>query len=366
METRHFILIILLLLLPFTGCKKDDITPNYPSDTIQDEDFKKYLLERFDTNKDGHIDLHEAEAVKEIDCSGNFTSLKGLEIFTNLEKLTLAIFSVADSLDVSKNIKLKELHVHVPLKTLDLSKNVDLEKLSLNGASLENIDISKNTKLQEFYFHAAGVGKSLEKLDVFNNVDLEILVCNYLAAPNLNISQNKKLIINYGDVSYIDIMQNSNLAYFDFSGTKISGDIDIRHTKIDTIICNTLIKSLNAKGLKTLKMVSCISEIPFVDLSESTIEELNYYIRTGYRDNYSTEPATLLLNDCHSLKQFIYEQKQITIGNYDVRNGALTIEAVNCKSLEVFQSNFLASLKINNCPALKDLKCVGTFEEIDL
>ena len=55
---------------------------------IPDANFKSFLLENFDTNKDGNISLPEAKAVKKLDCSGkNIKSLDGIEKFENLEYL---------------------------------------------------------------------------------------------------------------------------------------------------------------------------------------------------------------------------------------------------------------------------------------
>ena len=430
MKTKYFIFFMLFLILPLTGCNSDEPDPNFPSNAIQDEDFKQYLLEQFDTNGDGVIDFNEAEAVRAIDCSDvqrSFTSLQGLEIFPNLEKLTLRNISGVDYLDISKNTRLKELYVNVALKALDISNNIELEKvacfglyfetfdiskniklkelsldnlavkslgtgsnvnleklffrgfssiesldlskniqlkeLCISGSKIEEIDLSNNIELKEFYGNSYDE-KSLKKLDIFNNTNLEILDCKITESSTINLSQNKALrrfIINGVNISFIDISQNGNLEYFDFSQTNITNEIDIRHTKIDTLICNSLIKGLKANGLKTLKKVACSSEAIYIDLSESTVEEVSYYRRERFD---SVDPASLLLNDCHSLKQFIFEQGSYS--GYDTHSGALSIEAANCKSLEVFQSNFLASLKIDNCPALKDLKCVGTFEEIDL
>lgn len=55
---------------------------------IPDANFRTYLLEKFDINRDGMISLAEAKRVKEIDCSGrNIKVLDGIEKFANLERL---------------------------------------------------------------------------------------------------------------------------------------------------------------------------------------------------------------------------------------------------------------------------------------
>lgn len=55
---------------------------------IPDVNFKAYLLENFDKNKDGLISLSEAKRVQAIDCSNkNISVLDGIEKFANLKKL---------------------------------------------------------------------------------------------------------------------------------------------------------------------------------------------------------------------------------------------------------------------------------------
>ena len=76
---------------------------------ISDMNFKSYLLESFDTNKDGRISLSEAKAVKEIDCSNrNIKDLTGIEKFENLERL-ICSDNQLDELDLIYNTKLNWL-----------------------------------------------------------------------------------------------------------------------------------------------------------------------------------------------------------------------------------------------------------------
>jgi len=84
---RNFILKVnvCLAFLLITGCAGKDSKVFVK---IPDANFKAYLLENFDQNKDGNISLKEAKAVKEIICSGkNIQQLNGIEKFVNLEKL---------------------------------------------------------------------------------------------------------------------------------------------------------------------------------------------------------------------------------------------------------------------------------------
>lgn len=76
---------------------------------VPDANFKSYLLENFDTNKDGLISLSEARAVKKIDCSNrNIENLEGIEHFVNLERL-ICNDNKLDELDLRYNKKIKWL-----------------------------------------------------------------------------------------------------------------------------------------------------------------------------------------------------------------------------------------------------------------
>ena len=76
---------------------------------IPDANFKAYLLENFDADKDGYISLSEAKAVIEINCSNrNIEALDGIEKFENLERL-VCNDNQLDELELRYNKKLNWL-----------------------------------------------------------------------------------------------------------------------------------------------------------------------------------------------------------------------------------------------------------------
>jgi hypothetical protein len=122
---------VLLILFMVAACNTDDeprndITPI----NIPDEIFFKYLLDNFDANKDGKLSTEEAGAIKEIIFSKDEfidVSIQGLDYFKNLEKLTLKLISVGDTLNLSNNTKLKELYINnTQIQYLDISMNTQL------------------------------------------------------------------------------------------------------------------------------------------------------------------------------------------------------------------------------------------------
>ena len=100
---NKIVLIISVLSVMFllTNCSKEVEIP--------DANFKAYLLEKFDANKDGKISLSEAQKVTEINCSGrNIQDLTGIEKFVNLERLNCCNNQL-DELELRYNKKLEWL-----------------------------------------------------------------------------------------------------------------------------------------------------------------------------------------------------------------------------------------------------------------
>ncbi|MDR1814846.1 MAG: hypothetical protein LBR18_08390 [Tannerella sp.] len=98
------------ILLSACGGKgaKSNNDANTPVE-IPDANFGAYLLENFDQNNDGVITVSEAEAVKDINCSGKeIADLTGIEKFANLESLNCSNNKL-DELELRYNKKLNKL-----------------------------------------------------------------------------------------------------------------------------------------------------------------------------------------------------------------------------------------------------------------
>jgi Leucine-rich repeat (LRR) protein len=131
--------------------------------------FASYLFNNFDTNNDDVLSKAEIEAVTEIDIShgGNgayynlganyddglyedydeLTSLKGIEVFTNLEVLNCSYNDIY-TLDLSSNTKLRELDCSSNyMYTLNVSGCTALESLKCSGNAFTKLDLSNNSKL---------------------------------------------------------------------------------------------------------------------------------------------------------------------------------------------------------------------------
>ncbi|MDR1645790.1 MAG: hypothetical protein LBS05_08230 [Tannerellaceae bacterium] len=408
-KTKGF-LIILLILSAMAGCNKNEVTPEVPAipkEDFPDKAFYDFILKNFDTNKDGIISIEEANNVKQIDCSSlanpqnSFTSIKGLEHFTNLEKLNLSGVHGTDGalfdLDLSKNVALTELFIsnasiktvnisnspllkivradNSKLEALDVSRNTLLEILDISRNGIKSIDVSKNTVLKELYCARGDLlGEKYTKmaeLDVSANSQLEVLNCSANKLTKINITKNpelKDVDISENDIAFLNLTQNNELKKLNTSNTQVPF-LDIKNTLIDTLYCRAergLLSSLDAKGSKTLKLVEC-SFVEKLDVSESSIETI-VFRDTKHAYDYYPQKTTFLLNDCPNLKEYYYRLDiEYPRGSEEALNaGDIDLDISHCASLTKFYSNVLQNIKIDDCPKLKELTCKGGFDDIDL
>ena len=183
--------IILCSLLSFIllGCDGDDIDriENIPMENIANENFKRYLLENFDTDKDGLISLTEAEAVTEMNCPGfsGLYSLDGIQYFTNLKvfKFSNGTSDVRD-LDLSKNTKLEELYCsNSHITSLNLSKNIALRILDCSNNKLTTLVLPESLEVLNCS------DNDLTSLDITKCVMLKSLNCSDMKITSLDLTK---------------------------------------------------------------------------------------------------------------------------------------------------------------------------------
>jgi hypothetical protein len=121
----------------------DDITAAFT-----DAKFKAYVLNAFDDNHDGKIQLKEVNTRTQLQVGGNMiASLAGIEYFTALTYFDCGNNQLT-ALNVTKNTALEYLYCQKnQLPALDLSKNTALISLYCAYNKLTALDLSKNGKL---------------------------------------------------------------------------------------------------------------------------------------------------------------------------------------------------------------------------
>ena len=135
-------------------------------DIFIDSVFREYVSKKYDKDKDGVLTNDEISNITEISINGskndnyqNLKSLKGIEQFRNLEKLTCCACKL-DEIDVSKNTELEELNVgcqwpigviarvknnKINIYSILLTKQGEiLNKQKVTGSIKDSTEISKN------------------------------------------------------------------------------------------------------------------------------------------------------------------------------------------------------------------------------
>lgn len=206
--------------------------------TFSDPVFKAWVLRYFDKDSDGKISIEEAANVTHIDLeSGEITSLKGIESFTNLTFLrcngadfggygkiakvdlrantklvTLDLgYNQLDSIDLSKNTALSTIILnHNSIKELKLGTQQLLTKLDCSENALKALDLSANASLITLYCNK----NNIAALDLKNNVALQEIDCSENALASLDLSKATALVklTAFGNkITFIDFTKNSAL-----------------------------------------------------------------------------------------------------------------------------------------------------------
>ncbi len=239
----------------------------YPADctvAITDAALKKYLIDTYDTDKDGKLSKEETLAVLKIEAAGKgIASFTGMEYFKNIQVLDLSdndlteidILTLGElrSLNVANNA-LTSLNVgkSVKLETLDASNNALTAVSGLNSCKeLTEVDLSNN-KLKELtcYFMP-----KLVRIDVSNN-ELEngawgsggLNVTNNSALKELNFSHNKLTAITMWSSPNIETLDASYNPDLEGTNSTSFGLKDLAGSYMKSL------KSLNISGTKAAVM----------------------------------------------------------------------------------------------------------------
>lgn len=155
--------------------------------------FVRYMLQNFDTDNDGIVEVEAVANAKEVNISGmNIATLDGV-----VDKMTRL-----EILDCSQN----------NLSHLNISKNTKLIDLNCASNNIESLDLYNFTKLKRLNV----ADNKLEELNLHSNYDLEELLCNGNNLTSLDMTANNCL-------SLVDFSDNENLSDVRQAGVDIDG-----------------------------------------------------------------------------------------------------------------------------------------------
>ena len=262
--------------------KEEDIT-SITLDTFPDSKFRRYVLDKFDTNRDGGLSNEEAFEVTEIDVSGTLDnwgdiySLEGIQYFPNLKELYCS-YNKLTSLDVSKNTKLTVLYCSLNrLTSLDVSKNTALTELWCNSNELRTLDVSKNTALAKLDCN----NTLLTSLDVSGCTALTTLGCHCNQLTSLDISgctALTELRCDYNPLTSLDVSKNTALTELYCGGSRLTTlDVSVC-TELTILNCDNnsfsttgLLTSLDVSKNTKLEKLSCRdNQLTSLDVSKNT------------------------------------------------------------------------------------------------
>lgn len=176
-----------------------------------DSEFRSYVSEIFDTDKDGVLSESEIAAVKDIEfINQKFESMEGIEYFTQLDSLRISDLNISE-IDVSKNTNLRSFRAvnsnmlervvlpeglavlsidYCPVAEMDLTSLTDLESLAVNRIDIHSFDLSNNTKLTTLDIRDTTL---TDGIDISANTALKTLILSKCGLTSVDLSANKAL-----------------------------------------------------------------------------------------------------------------------------------------------------------------------------
>lgn len=355
-----------------------------------DEDFRNFIADTCDTNKDDILQSDEIRAAKVLstDSEVYFSSAKGIEHLKNLKKFSAPMAGFS-AIDVSQNTKLQILEIgsNEDLASIDVSNNKVLRILDISGSKIAAIDVSNNPELRWLYAfdcpmtsvdvsHNAKLkrldmaGTPLASIDVTNNPKLQALNIEETNVTSIDTSKNRDLYEFYfkgTNISSVDFSKNWNLAQVWASGTKLTS-MDVSHChnlwvlyiqdlpelkEMDFSKCPSLYElyasnsGLEKLDLSTHTILNC------VEINGTKIKELDIRNSKDINGlNISDTPITSIdLSQNTELKRL--ELKNTPIRQLDLsQNKAL-------KKLYIDNTNIenLKDLDLSTCEALEEVGC---------
>ena len=202
-----------------------------------DPNFKAYVLENFDTDKDGKISAEEASKVTQIRVSKKeIKDLKGIEIFIRLQEL------------VCNNNR---------LTALDLSENTELQELNCSSNRLTELDLSKNTRLQGLWC----ANNQLAALNISKSTELQRLLCSYNQLTALDLSKNARLqtlSCDNNQLTALDLTENAGLQTLACDNNQLTALDLSKNTKLDLLTCpGNRLTALDVSKNTVLRTLRC-------------------------------------------------------------------------------------------------------------
>ena len=207
--------VVVLLLSSMRVLAQNPSDTVFTKTTFTDADFRSHVIINYDSNKDKLLQWSEVWNTNKITVqSSTIQSLKGIEIFSNLD--TLNFFggwdAILTSIDLSKNEKMKYLQASNmrTLTSVIVSKKAPYVYIGCNDNGLTSFDVEGISTLKTLKLGAQKLvylnikGTSLEYLNSFENPKLQICVDNEIQWNAITNNDIRLCKIEYPNASYCD------------------------------------------------------------------------------------------------------------------------------------------------------------------
>lgn len=380
----------LLFCCLLMGCSDDElIDPSVPSDKnpvvndrFEDPELLTFVLENYDLNGDGQLTEGEAHEVKQMilkdrwDRYISFTSLKGLELFTELEMLYLGQL---DTVDVTPFTNLRSLVCDKNVHHLVLPEPCLLDSLACSLRVANTFDLYGFKNLVYLKTWIDDFSLILPDHPTLEVVSVDNLETHYhLDTLDLSGSENLRRLIINKDEEHISW---EPIYYMNMSGC--TALTNLRHSafrKTDLTGCTSLKSVGDGQGTMILSGCTALTRYegnytPELDLSSCVnLEDLTLY-NSSRESPIVISPSTklrrlILRGYCGSLdvKQFPnLDYLEYAWGTHsDGLHHAIDVE--NCATLDtlITYSYFLTSTNFKGCTGLKYLSFEDNFESLDV
>lgn len=365
-KTKILGLILALIMfftnLPFgSGIVHAEAGIKIDASNFPDENFRKYVSEMFDTDKNKYLDSNEILAADFINPTDSETSsLKGIEYFTNMKTLSFDNIKITE-LDLSNSTSLEELYCSSSLLTsLDLRKNTKLKKIFCNyNSKLKELILGYMPELTEFRCKY----NIFEDLDFSKCTNLQTLDCTHNNLNSLNLSNNPELdwiCCDDNPISELDLSNNSKLWMVNCSENKeLSKLILGNNPNLNTLNCSdNALEELDLSNCPKLQELDCAAS--YVDNNRGKLKSIILGNNPGLTKIICSNNIIeeLDLSKCPNLKELSVVKNELTA--LDLTNNT-NLEKLSC------YYNKLSSLTLGNNPKLEVINCYeNQLEQLDL
>ena len=301
---------------------------------VPDSKFFDFLLDKYDTNKDGELSSEEASQVVTLDCSGlGIYSLDGIEHFTNLTALDCSNNHIS-SLNVSELAKLQSLNCSDnQISTLNVFALAKLTTLNCQKNQIAALDLTRNSDL----VHLDCQGNKLSVLTVRRNPKLNRLIGNdNLPGFKVYITSSQEWTV------FVSISSNGIIEVSNVAGIAIS----------DPLFEDYIISNFDTDG------DGSISSLELAAITSINCSNLNISSLSGIKSFTSLKILNCSGNKLTSLDLLgMTNLVQVDCGNNDLS----TLNLSNMPNLsEIFcHDNRLTSIDVTNSVSLKWFFCPG-------